>query len=445
MPGNKASPIPITRLPIFWLFFGPPAFRVLGERGAEASLDGSFDIWNIIRVTWWLVFGIIAVLEIYRFRAKLPDFIHRLGLLPWWVGIWLMTLFASTLLSPAPLFTLANAAMMAILVLASLDLGLKLYSGVIDPRRALKICFGFSLVLLLIFLLTLLIAPNMVGGSRRFGLRARGGTVADSALLSQVVFFTGIYLAYLSRGLAVGFYRFVILISPVFLLLAQTRAMYVGFFFGCAIFVWQWTFALRNRQQAVFLAMLFLSISGVMGIALYDSFSRNSHVFASVGDYLVRDRGSLQTFSARDGVALALLNAVISQPLGLGYAAGPRAFLFNAHDVPWAAEMGNAHNMYLEVLAGSGVVGGAAWLALLLWLLIWVWRVRSKEAIPIRILFLVVLIGGLTESSGALPFYQHSSLLWILAAFIAALPHAVPVQRAKHHASAEVARAYRHP
>jgi O-antigen ligase len=398
-----------------------------------ASLEGAFDIWNMLRVAWWIFFGLIAVLEINRLRAKLPSFINSLGLFPWFVGIWLFTLFASVINSPAPLYTFANAGLMSILVLAALDLGLKLYSGVIDVQRVLKICLGFSVLLLVIFTVAFVVAPEMVGKTTKAGLRARGGVVADNALLSQVVFFVGFYLASLARGLTNKMYKLTVMVSPVFLFVAQTRAMYVSFFLGLMIFLWNFLFVEQKRQSAKMIGILCIAVSGVMGLALYDEISGSSQFLAKVEEFLVRDRASIQSMNSRDGVTAILIDRVASQPWGLGYSAGPRHALLTVsidelrqHGIYYYFA-GNAHNMYLEVLGGSGVLGAAAWLMLLLWLLYRVWKVRSKDVIPVRVLLLVILIGGMTESYGALPLYQASSLLWILVAVIISFPReAIP-------------------
>lgn len=449
MSTSKNPQIPLLRLPIFWLFLGPPILRFY-THSPSASLEGSFDAWNILRFAWWLLFGLVALLELYRFRSKLGRFIRSLGAFPWWVGIWLVALIASTINSPAPAFTFANALLMTILVLAALDFGFKLHSGMISTQRALRICLGFSVVLLTIFLLALILTPELVskgsfGG--RYGLRARGGHIADNALLSQVVFFISLYLASHSTSLTRGFYRFLIFISPLFLLVAQTRAMYVTFIIGCTIYLLGWLQASQNHQRTLALGMVCLGMSSIFGLALYDELPGSTGILARAEAYLVRDRDSIEGMSGRDVIASVVLEAVFAQPLGLGHSAGPRVLLLNSEELlnHHIYGIGNAHNMYIEVLAGSGFLGFITWLALLLWLLWRVWRIRGKEVIPIRVLFIVVLIGGLTESPAVFPFNQTSVLLWILVALIINLnkkgsPHDYPQKGGPQEAT----HAYRH-
>lgn len=423
MYAQKFPRIPVFRLPIFWLFLGPPVFRLV-DHGAGASLEGSFDFWNALRSVWWGFFGAVAFLELYQRRAHLTVFLRTMGWLPWFAGAWLASIFISTANSPAPVFTFATGVMLFILVLAALDLALKLSLGIVDFHRVLSICFGISVVLLTVFAITLIVAPQLVGSSGGLGARARGGHVADAALLGQIVFFVGIYLATSYRGVTGAAVWLAVALSPFFVLVAQTRAMYITFFVGSAVVFWYWVLAARQSQRHALLGLACISFAGLVGLALFDEVRMDRKLFEQVESYLVRDEASIQGFNSRDGVAKILLARVSDNPLGLGYSAGPRHVLLSAeherlqHNI-YEAFAGNAHNMYLEVLSGGGLVGAAAWVLLLAWLLFSLLGAEGRAFIPVRALVVVVLLGGITESNGALPFFQQSSLLWILVALVA--------------------------
>lgn len=412
-----------TRLPILWLFFGPPVFRFV-ERGAEASLDGSVDVWNVVRILWWLAFGFFALVDVHRLRAHLRPFLRGLGSLPTWTAVLLLTLLTSTAYSPSPLFTLANAAMMIVLVVAALDLGLKLHTRAIAFEAVMKRMFGLSVLLLTIATVAYFVAPGLVGGGNaETGLpRVRGGPVADIALLAQITFFAGYYLANRALRANLVFYAIPLLLSPLFILLAQTRAMYVSFVAASLVFLVRALPAFGRQHRHALLATACLGVAALFGLAVYEgTVAAAQGPLTRATAFLVRDPASLQGLNSRGGLTAFLLRRVAEQPWGLGYSAGPRLALLSSPEELrtygiYEAFAGNAHSMYLEVLAGSGVVGLLAFVALLAWTGWRILRTPGRPNLPVATLFVIVLLGGVTESSGALPFTQSSVLLWILIA-----------------------------
>ena len=420
-------PLPIYRLPILWLFLGPPIFRT-GVNDALESMNMGFDPWNLVRAIWYLLFGYVALAELYRLRRHVRPFLRRLGLFPWLVGLWLAAAFASAASSPSPVFTVANAGFMTIIVVAALDFGLKLHLGLLRPARALQLLLGFALAMLGVFVAALVLVPNLVSDGFPAVLRARGGHVADNGLMSQVVFMIGVFLASKSQGATRHAYVLLVLLSPAFLVIAQTRAMYVTFIAGGGVLLAQWLSHARRRTRLEILGMLALAGSGLFAIGLHADLTGSGQAARLFETYVIRDRDSLAGWNSRGALAAILLDRLASQPWGLGYSAGPRLVLLTApyeellrHGI-YERFAGNAHNMYIEVIAGAGIVGGIVFVGFLAWLLIHAWRFRHDIPAPALALFLIVIVGGLTESDAVLPFHQVAVLLWITAAFVAAVP-----------------------
>jgi O-antigen ligase len=415
------------RLPILWLFFGPPVIR-LAERGAEASLEGSIDVWNLVRIGWWVVFGAFALLDLYRSREHVAPFLRGLGTLPAWTALWLATLLVSASYSPSPAFTAVHALMMGVLVVAALDMGVKLYTGAVRIGATLQRWLLVSLALLGVTCVVWILAPDVVMGRQTLAIpRVRGGSVADVALLAQVLFFVGYHLAFVSRQRRTGLYLTAIVASPLFLLLAQTRAMYVSFFVAVLALVLGSVSAFgRSHRNLLFSSACFV-LAAILALGLYESFVPTPRgPLAQAEAFLVREAASIQNLNSRVGLTSFLLDRVAGSPWGLGFSAGPRQALLSSplelrqYGI-FEAFAGNAHSMYLEVFAGSGYLGLLSFLAVLLlvgWRLV---RAPRRDALPIGALFLVVLVGGITESYGVLPFAQSSALLWIVIAFASAL------------------------
>ncbi len=416
----------IARLPILWLFVGPPVFR-LAERSAAASLEGSIDSWNLLRIAWWAFVGFVALIHIYRARAHVRPFISRLGSLSWLTGTLLLSLMVSASYSPSPLLTISHAAMLAILVLTAFDLGLKIFMGKVSLDTVLKGIFLASVALLAIASITFAVAPQIVGWNGGSGFpRVRGGTVADIALLSQIVFFVGYYLATRARGLQAGLYSAAVIVSPAFLLLAQTRAMYVSFFVGSLVFLYLALRVFGRQHRLALLGLMSMLAACLCMLWLFEDLSRTPHgPLAQAEEFLVRDRASIAGLNSRTGLTRFLIARVTTRPWGLGYSAGPRAALLSSADELlrygiYEAFAGTAHSMYLEFLAGSGVVGIVSFLSVLFIVGRRAIQIAEITRLPLVALLVVVLVGGITESSGALPFTQASALLWILAACTAA-------------------------
>ena len=395
-----------------------------------ASLEGSLDAWNMFRILWWAFFGLVAALELYRNRQLLPAFFQTIQPLAIMLVVWLGAVFLSTMQSPAPLFTFGNAAMMLILVLASLDLALKLQHGVIEVERVLKLLFAFSLMLLCLLFLVLLVRPDLVGaGPGIVGSRVRG-TVAQVDLLAVMVFYLALHFLIATRGWSRAGYGLTAAASFALLLLAQSRWAYIAWILAGIVFYWQWMLVSRYRLRALALGLTCIAASMALATLLLVDVSRTTPTaFTNAAAYLVRQPETLANASGRDLISIVVLNAVRDNPFGLGYLAGPRVLILNSreeldpHGVI-SARIGNAHNAYLEMLAGTGVVGAIGWLAIWGTIAVALWRhTHKREFIVVRALLVILILNGLIASEAAYPANQASALLWLIIAITIGTMH----------------------
>ena len=193
--------------PLIWMVVGPPAFRLTSTRTALSSVEGDQDIWNIIRLIWWLVWGGIAFISLIQNRKALGPRWRFLGNIPVWAAVWLGALYASVLLSPSVQYSLASVTMMLMLVFAGLDMALKVSLNRLSIDRLVRAILFVSVGMLSLVGILYITIPEMMGGSgwTYSGHRIRGEGIAYTPMVAQVVIFCGVYLAYVSRGNRVCF------------------------------------------------------------------------------------------------------------------------------------------------------------------------------------------------------------------------------------------------
>lgn len=442
---HSAGEISFLRVPIFWLFLGPPAFRLQEARGAMASMQGNYDFWNLFQTGWWLFFGLFAVRELYIHRRHLASFLRQSGSLPVWVILWLIPMYLSCLVSPRPLFSLANVGLLTVLVVAALDLGVKFSAGRIGIRAVLKWILGVAVLYLPLIGGIYLIAPGMVEGDiGRGDIRIRGGQIGYAPLLSSVAMLVGFYFWRHVRKSTRWIFVGVIIMGFVLLLLGQTRAAYGGFFAGLILYIWQWN-RLSFRALSLVTTVALFTTMLCTGIILADMSQDAGLALRSVGDRLTRGgESTLSTLNGRTRAWYLLWESAKDEPLGLGYSAGPRALLMHPSSAEWLYSdiWGNAHNSYFEVFGGSGYLGVIAFLALIVTVVLKVPGTHRKELIPLHALLAVVLLGGITESEMVLPFKQSAVLFWIIVGTAIGTKARSSVEKERKYAQAP-ARPYR--
>lgn len=186
--------VSLFRIPVLWLYAGPPIFRSLHARGALASLEGNIDGWNMFRLCWWAVWGAVGLCELLRNRASLSSVLHSSRVLTTTASLWLVSIAVSALYSPSPSFTLVYGLLMLVLICCALDLAVKLQLGAVTLGRLFHLCLKFSVGHMLVVAGCLIFAPELVilSYTPTLGPRILGGFVADVPLVSLAVFFIGI-------------------------------------------------------------------------------------------------------------------------------------------------------------------------------------------------------------------------------------------------------------
>ena len=421
-------------LPILWLYLGPPILRPVSERGAMESLAGVFDAWNIFRLAWWMLFALIALVSIYQHRQHVREFIRTMPQLVLWVFVWVSSLIVSSAFSPAPLFTLANAGLMLMLVVAGFDLGLRIFARTVDLETVLRGLYVVSVGLLAMIVVNIFLDPGSLLGVRGLGFRIGGGFIGDTALLASVVIFLSLYFLMRVRGSKAVWYAIATIASLAILVMTRTRTAYIGLALGGGLFAFQWLLLVAPRARAIALGAILIAAGLVPpAIVAADALTGTSSI-NQMAQYLVRDATTVATASGRTTITAIVIEQVASQPWGLGYSAGPRLLLQSSyselgeHGVH-AERIGNAHNTFLEMLGGSGVLGLFAYLAFLTWVALNMLRVSDRGMLPVRALFIYVVVAGLTSSNGVLPFFQASVLTWFVLGAVAGangVLHAMP-------------------
>ncbi len=439
LPGNGAfaraprREPPIYRIPLFWMLLGPPAIRVSAsvDRSGLSSLSGDQDMWNYLRILWWLFFGFIALVGLVRNRVALRHMIGRVGYLPWAVALFLIALYAASFASTVPLFCIANVTMMVMLVAASTDLAVRIFAGEISTTRCLKALLWIAVGLLAFVGAMYLMYPHLRVASW-YGLRLRGESFAYVPILGLVCVFVGGHFAIASVGWARVRYLLTVCFGLYWLYLAQTRSSYLCFAAAAAVLVWYHLGRGGNRMALA--ALLVALCGGVSTVALmYGNSSRVTwYVDSMYNRFVVRDywamrdasvhQRNLATLNGRTEAASVLMEGILDRPLGYGYIGGVRAYMSQPHvmdKLPDEAFIG-AHNGYLEVLAGGGVLALLGYSGILIWLL---FASRSRvnvESKVVQALLLMVMVEGFFESELAYPFHQTPVILWFAAAMIMA-------------------------
>ena len=430
-PAQKIASI--FSLPIFWMLLGPPAIRtaVDDDRSGLSSLQGDQDIWNYIRLVWWLLFGTIALILIIRERRLLQQMLSEIGKPVAFVSLYLVGMFVSIVLSPVPMFTAANVVMMFLLIMATVHMALKIYGGVLPISRVLQYLLWTAVFLLLFVSAIYLMFPQLVS-TGVFGARLRGEGFAYAPLLSVVSVYLGIHFFLLNKSRRRLLYVFPILFGFYWLMLGQTRSAYLGMAVGAFMMFWANGKLAKNVVNLTAVAVA--GMIGLIGIGmLYGTSQRVTwYLDRNYERFIVRDywalkdaeiqAKSLATLNGRTEAAAVLLNGVASHPLGLGYIGGVRSYMSRPDvlsTLPDKAFIG-AHNGYLEVLGGAGIfalLGFVLWLG---WVVMHAWRFKHVDALMVLGILFVLLVEGFFESEISLPFHQSAVLIWMMGGIVAA-------------------------
>jgi O-antigen ligase len=372
------------------LMSGPPKLRT---RDMNASLAGSVDSVVLLHLAIWACGGIWVFLHLYP--AVTTRRVGRPSMIQLVAALFIGSLSLSVPRSPGAMLSGFLVGQFAVMFLFS-----AVFVQRFGTSSYFRHLFGSVCIFVLLVYATLAIEPELVLGGGTF--RLRGDLFVGPGGLAVL----GLVLC-LSNTPALRSATFWTMtgLSGVLLAGAQTRTCYVA----VAVYLvigYVYGKGLRVRKLVPLLAVLIVCLS------LMDALS-------PAGEYIVRDRATLETLSDRGPLWEFLIEQVWREaPLtGLGYFAASRV-LAPIHNL----SLGDAHSAFLEVVVGGGLIATALYLllctSLLLSALRLLWAAAGRpEPVAAAGLFFAMLILGFTSSSGLHPgpvgftFWSTTALL----------------------------------
>ena len=208
------------------------------------------------------------------------------------------------------------------------------------------------------------------------------------------------------------------------LAIAQTRSTYITVVLAFAYVLCMWMKTSKSARLQFFAIVFLLPVLIVAGVSALGG-ERVYHVLTRG-----QSEEGMKTVSGRTYVNDFVLHTVAESPLGIGYVAGFRSRFMALRDSSAPLDpthIGNAHNMYFEVLAGAGWLAFAVFIALLALIARHYlqkraadfgqtanWHVRNLA----WILFLSMLVLGLFSSEFVLPAKACFGYFWFVIGMI---------------------------
>jgi hypothetical protein len=383
---NESPPSLTDRIMFFLLFSGPPKFRV---RDAMDSLDNVIDWVVLLQILVWLLAGLWIANKLWFSKPRVKLTFSSLEK----ISLWLVAcLTISLLFSEAPGLTAFKIYQLLVTILFA-----SLFVRLHGIQATLNCVFFASAVLCIADVIALLAAPDMVLGETEFGsIRFTGALIADTGVVGTLAL---VLLLCSNRK--------------------RSRAMVAA---GIALFGSVFVFSLMRTSYLAFLVFLLLAIWKAPEIRLLQRIARWALFILPltvIGGALsrleeYRSAETLWSLSDRLGLWTYLIDMMWTKSpwFGLGYFAASRIY-----GPEYNKELGTAHSVFVEVLAGGGVVSFTVFIVLWIAILVYALRVlRSAPMTPTSFavisLFVVttsfVLIGSELESDPA------ALTLWVI-------------------------------
>jgi hypothetical protein len=350
---------------------GPPQFRI---RDPEASLRGDMDWVVALHAVVWGAAGLWVLWQIaIRFQERRR--LLRLRL-PQILGLALvLTLALSAWKSEAPLFTAFKVYQMLVSMLFT-----QIFAERFGVWTLLKTTLWGNVLLAAAIALCAFLVPDEVWTASEFNpdpSRLFGDLIAPTgvvAALAIILLLTNTYKVWRILPLC--------LLSGLFalLLLSLMRTAYIAIFVFFAIVLLKRPNIKPLRRIAYVLCLLL--------VMLY-AFGR----LPSISDY--RDPGTVSNLGDRIGLWRYLTAETVSRSpwLGLGYYSASRIY-----GPEYNPGLGTAHSMFIEVLAGGGILSFALILALCATLSTYALRLllsrRDRLTFALSTLFITSLLFG---------------------------------------------------
>jgi hypothetical protein len=343
--------------------------------GIDAT-KGVIDFWAFIQVG---LLCAVSARAIWRLSAaqsiRIPKQVQSIYKMAFFLGLLFL---ASSVYSTIHLVSAAYS----ILYILTLICVVEFIADVNNyPPNWMQCLFHLRLIVFLLFvlvLLTLTFNPTIVMAViPGVGIRLGGGAVAPVTVICPMIAIISAYAFLYSLESRVRS-TFFFLVGLAGTLITQSRGSELALFFSLAILGIGWAKTSR-RSAYVFISgfMAFILLSGVVvgavgGGRIWNTFNRGESA------------EGIASASGRTQVWNFVIQYCMTHPQGMGYVAGFRTIFRKYFALGLQVNVngiGNAHNVYMQVLADAG------WLALAIYLIMMVkivslgWRFAKKRAL----------------------------------------------------------------
>ena len=359
------------RYPIFLLAFGPPVFR--SNAGIDAT-KGVIDVWSFFQVA---LLAAIAIRAMYRLASAesilIPKQVRSILKLAFLLGLLFL---ASAIYSPSRFVSAAYSFLYFLGLICMVEFIADVYKYPPDWIQCLFHLRMIALLLLGLTLLTLLFDPTLVLSIEDVaGIRLRGGAVAPVTVICPIIAIISAY-SFLhgleSRGRSVLF-LFVGLTST---LITQSRGAELALLLSLAVLGAGW--ASTGKRPAYFFISSFIALMLSSALVL--------GVFGGDRIWYIFNRGEsaegIASASGRTPVWQFVYQYCLAHPQGMGYIVGFRMRLRETLAIGADSNLvylGNAHNVYVQVLADAGWLALAIYILMLVRIILLGWRFVKKS------------------------------------------------------------------
>ncbi len=359
------------RYPIFLLAFGPPIFR--SGAGIDAT-KGNLDFWSFYEVAWIGAIVLRAILRLLNAKSILmPRQIRSVLKFAFSLGLLFLI---STAYSPSRLVTTAYSILYFLTMICVVEFIVDVYHNPPDWMQCLFHLRFIAILLLALVLLTILFNPAIVitiipGG----GLRLGGGAVAPATVICPMIALISAY-SFLFSLESKAKSSFFFLVGLAGTLATQSRGAELALFLSLAILGLGW--AKASRRSA------YTAIFGLVTLILFSSVTIGAVGGRNIWEAVNRGEHSRQIADAsgRTEIWSFVLHYCMAHPQGMGYIAGFRILFKQYFALGMDLDptgIGNAHNSFIDILAGAGWLALAVYLILLSKIVALGWRFAKRR------------------------------------------------------------------
>lgn len=390
-------------------------------RAGDATASGAIDGWIIIQI---LSISLVAIFFAKHLLSS-PKQLRRIILLRKTsalnIGLLITSIgaLASTAWSPQPWITLTYSCLLIsgyIFFIGVQQLISKLNHAEIF-ELLLKTVVVSNLTILSLILTVAFVSPEAVMSISETGeIRILGGAVGSLPLTGFNLFASALIWLSLRRDQAIAPMT-LICIGLICIFYARTRSSYIGVIIISMIAL---SLLWRSRTNITLRMTATIFGGGAIAALLYDAES----IIKLLTKY---DQTSGDIYSITSGRAYIFewsIDRILENPLGFGYISGFRSMFMSLPDDFFigliASRIGNAHNSYIEMAFGAGLIPGLAFTFAIAWITLKVAILSQRASHPSYKLFFGMLLSYaifmLFASDFAIPTRQaHAHFLLLLA------------------------------